>query len=417
MISKNLALGDAVRTLAKEISLDSRIVAEGRLSKFRTLHWWEINEKGEIAVLRRGMVPIPPNAVTRESMDDAIGRLARFLMYRQQPEGRFAYEYNPTTDRYADLDDEVAQSGAAWALAAFAARTKDPVAVERAGRAIDARMRQFAKLDFLPDAAIVTAPDGRNQLGITAQCCLALAEGLDPSRYAEHRRQMVSAMAWLQRPSGKIIPNFPPCQELDTQDVFPGQALAAMARCYQLAPTDEIRVFVERAFDFYQPYFEATGSPAMVPWHTIAYAIMAERTKRRAYVEFVFNMSDQVCDHQLTRNNCDSPELWGAIVTPAMTPDAFTAAYVRGLAYAARLAELLGDKERQERYTRACRLGARFIMQLRIRPEECYFMRSLTDAVDGVRNSPLDARVRIDSCQHALLALMAARDLIFPNQP
>ena len=266
-------------------------------------------------------------------------------------------------------------------------------------------------------ASLVAAPDARNKLGITAQSCLALADSPDASRYAHERTRLMRGMLWLQRPSGKLVTAFPPTQVLDTQDLFPGQALLALARCYELEPTGELLEALERAFGFYARYFDETGSPAMVPWHTQAFSIMAASAKKQSYVDFVFRMSDQVCDHQLTQTNCDSPQLWGAVTTKGLRPGASTAAFVSGLADAAALAERVGDRERYRRYREACKRGARFVMQLQVKPQECYYVRSLKDAVDGIRSSPTNSRLRIDSCQHALMALTKTRELLFGDQP
>ena len=153
----------------------------------------------------------------------------------------------------------------------------------------------------------------------------------------------------------------------------------------------------------------------MVPWHTQAFAVAARLSKRRDYADFVFQMSDQVCAHQLTPDNSPWPELHGAITTPALEPGATTAAFVEGLADAAALAKQLGDEVRFVRYREACRAGARFILQLQFKPQECYYTRSPRDAIGGVRSTPINPRLPLDNSQHALLALMKTRPLLFPE--
>ncbi len=106
----------------------------------------------------------------------------------------------------------------------------------------------------------------------------------------------------------------------------------------------------------------------------------------------------------------------GAIVAPSVLPaNAATAAMLSGLADAAELAKSVGDADRQARYTKACRLAARFVIQLQIREAECYFIRSRIDAVNGIRTSPTDWRIRLDNCQHALIGLIKARQTLFPD--
>ena len=154
----------------------------------------------------------------------------------------------------------------------------------------------------------------------------------------------------------------------------------------------------------------------MIPWHMQAYSRMALLTKQSKYRDFAFRMADQVCEHQITSADRDVSMLVGAIVAPGILPaNAATAAMLSGLVEAAHLAKETNDSQRSERYRHACRLASRFVMQLQIRKEECYFVRSLPDTVDGIRTSPMDWRIRLDNCQHALIGLTKARQLLFAD--
>ena len=55
-------------------------------------------------------------------------------------------------------------------------------------------------------------------------------------------------------------------------------------------------------------------------------------------------------------------------------------------------------------------------MQLQFRPEEAYFVRSPQDAIGGIRTSPSLNLLRIDHCQHALVGLIKARQVLFDDQ-
>ena len=93
-----------------------------------------------------------------------------------------------------------------------------------------------------------------------------------------------------------------------------------------------------------------------------------------------------------------------------------TAAYLEGFADALALARSVGDAPRAERYERVVRQAARFVMQLQVRPAEAYFIRSPQDAIGGIRTSPSLNLLRIDHCQHALVGLIKAREVLFPRQ-
>jgi hypothetical protein len=55
-------------------------------------------------------------------------------------------------------------------------------------------------------------------------------------------------------------------------------------------------------------------------------------------------------------------------------------------------------------------------MQLQVRQEEAYFIRSPQDAVGGIRTAPAVNKLRIDHCQHALLGLMKTRRALYPDE-
>jgi hypothetical protein len=67
------------------------------------------------------------------------------------------------------------------------------------------------------------------------------------------------------------------------------------------------------------------------------------------------------------------------------------------------------------RYEQVVRAATRFVMQLQVRPEEAYFIRSPQDAVGGIRTGPALNLLRIDHCQHALIGLIKAREALFPS--
>ena len=93
-----------------------------------------------------------------------------------------------------------------------------------------------------------------------------------------------------------------------------------------------------------------------------------------------------------------------------------TAGYLEGFADALALARWVGDTKRAARYETVVRDAARFVMQLQVRPEEAYYIRSPQDAVGGIRTTPSLNLLRIDHCQHALVGLIKARQVLFPDE-
>ena len=203
---------------------------------------------------------------------------------------------------------------------------------------------------------------------------------------------------------------------IQSQDYFPGEALLAIAAHYDSDPTATVLDAFNRAIGYYREHFREKPSPAFVPWQVQAFAKMARQTKRGDYSKFVFELTDWLAAKQLTAANCEWPELWGGIAAyQADRVGVSTASYLEGFADALALAQMLGDNERAARYEKLVRGAARFVMQLQIRPEEAYFIRSPRDAVGGIRTNPSLNLLRIDHCQHALIALIKTRGVLYPK--
>ena len=414
LFTNDKTLADAVGELLPLLATDAQEIAKTKLLRFRTAHWYQLSAGAPIVSLERGLLPVPPDAVTRAGLTAAIDRLAAYLVYRQKSSGLFSYQYEPGTDRYSDDDNLVRQVGATAALATHARWSGKDSSQAAAEMAIRQHLQGLTEVPGDPQAAYIATADQSNKLGVTALLAIALAEHPDAERYAETRDKLVRGMLWRQRPSGMFLTAFPPAEDVGAQDYFPGEALLAMARTYAHAPSAAILDAFDRAIQFYHGYFEGTPAPAFVPWQVQAFARMAQFTKRKDYVDFVFTLSDWLATHQLGPDNSLCPDLWGGIApySPGRAGIA-TASYLEGFADALRLAREVGDAERARKYEAVVRAAARFVLQLQVRPEEAYFVRSPKDAVWGMRTAPALNLLRIDHSQHALAALMKTHDVLF----
>ena len=417
LYTSDLVLADALKRLAQATHMNPSQLSDVRLMRFRTVHWYQPSLSDKVVSLHRGMTLIPPEAVTTKALNEAITRLAEYMTYRQLDSGLFAYQYEPGSDRYSDQQNLVRQVGTVVAMAVDARCSGHSASRAAADVGIRYHLQGLTEIYGVDNAAFIKTADGRNKLGVTALLCLAMAEHPEPSRYADAREKLINGMLWLQRPSGMFVTAFPPAQKIDAQEYFPGEALLALATHYRHNPSARVLDAFHKAITFYREYFRGRPSPAFVPWQVQAYTAMAGHSKRKDYVDYVFELTDWLADKQLTRSNCPWPDLWGGIAaySPGRAGVA-TAAYLEGFADALALARSVGDTVRARRYERLVREAARFVMQLQVRPEETYFMRSPQDAIGGIRTSPSLNLLRIDHCQHALVGLIKARQVLFPDQ-
>ena len=236
----------------------------------------------------------------------------------------------------------------------------------------------------------------------------------DTQAYEETRRSLIRGILTLQGPEGYFLTAFKPGEHLGAQDHFPGQALLALAMDYGVTPSAEVLDAFDRALNTYRIYFHARPNPSFVPWQARAFARMARHTKRSDFAAFAFELCDYLIKYQLDETNCSWPDLYGGIAaSQAGRPGFASAAYLEALADALTLAREVGDHERARRYARAAVGLTRFVLQLQVRPEEAYFVKSLQSAVGGIRTSPSSPTLRIDHCTHALIGLVSAKNALF----
>lgn len=417
LFTTDLTLADALTRLAQSSHTDPAALANVRLMRFRSVHWYEPGPSDPIVSLHRGLTIVRPEEVTPESLDQSIARLAEYMAYRQLDTGLFAYQYEPGRDRYSDEQNLVRQVGAVVAMSVHAKSHGKSASLAAADLGIRYHLQGLADLPDGDDATFIATADDRNKLGVTALLCLAMAQHPAAQRFQEQRRGLVNGILWLQRPTGLFLTAFPPALSVNAQEYFPGEALLAMAVDYSHKPTARVLDAFHHAITFYREYFRGTRSPAFVPWQVQAYAIMARHSKREDYADYVFELTDWLAEKQLTRSNCPWPEMWGGIAAYGEgRAGVATASYLEGFAEALALARFVGDAERAKRYETVVRRAARFVMQLQVRPAETYFMRSPQDAVGGIRTTPSLNLLRIDHCQHALIGLIKARQVLYPDR-
>jgi AMMECR1 domain-containing protein len=417
LFTTDLTLADALTRLAQASHTDQAALANVRLMRFRSVHWYEPGPNDPVVSLHRGLTIVGPEEVTPEILDQSIARLAEYMAYRQLDTGLFAYQYEPGRDRYSAEQNLVRQVGAVVAMSVHAKSSGKSASLAAADLGIRYHLQGLARLPGADDATYIATADGRNKLGVTALLCLAMAEHPATQRFEEQRQGLINGILWLQQPTGMFLTAFPPALSVNAQEYFPGESLLAMAVDYSHKPTARVLDAFHQAITFYREYFRGTGSPAFVPWQVQAYALMARHSKREDYADYVFELTDWLAEKQLTRSNCPWPEMWGGIAAYGEgRAGVATASYLEGFAEALALARFVGDAERVKRYETVVRRAARFVMQLQVRPEETYFMRSPQDAVGGIRATPSLNLLRIDHCQHALIGLIKARQVLYPDR-
>ncbi|MHC4676149.1 MAG: hypothetical protein ACYTBZ_26970, partial [Planctomycetota bacterium] len=384
--------------------------------RFRTMHLYQPQPGFGPVHLMAGLRIVLPGEVTRSLLVETVDDLARFIRYRQNSDGFFSYEFLPGRDIYWPKDmNWVRQAGTTWGLGIHARRFNNPESGKAFARAIEAFAKIVKPLPGRDDASYVHTPDGRHTLGTSALLCLALMDGPQPDKYLDLRISLLNGLATMQRPDGSFKTHFLPAMLTSSQNYYPGEALLAIARHYALVREAKWRKICDKALPYYLQYFRKEHPPMFVPWQVQAFGALARTTMLQKYADFVYEMSDYLAPMQIE----DHPELpiyIGGIDVYGMGRTGIsTGVYAEGFVDAARTAQKMGDRKRAARYSELVAKAARFIVQLRFRPEEAYYVQSPQDVIGAVRNTPINPTLRIDHVQHALAALMGTVELMGQN--
>ncbi|MBP7936528.1 MAG: hypothetical protein KA354_17955 [Phycisphaerae bacterium] len=384
--------------------------------RFRSLHLYEPTPGQPPVELLAGLRLVPSADVHPEKLLVAADTMARFIRFRQNADGVFAYEYLAGQGMYRGEDQNwIRQAATTWSMAVHARKRRDAESARALDRAIGVFRKMIRPVSGQSDATFLATPDDENGLGATALVCLALADGPDPERYADIRLPLLNGLASMQEADGTFRTHFPPSALQTTQDYYPGEALLAIARQYALDSSPRWRAVCDKSLPFYRAYFRQKRPAPFIPWQAQAWGQLARTTRRQEYADFVYEMTDHLAGTQMAPPRPMLPiYLGGFDVYGSGRPGVSSAVYLEGAVDALRTAESLGDRARADRYRRVVTEAARFVLQLQFREEECYYVGTPRDVVGAVRNSPSDPSLRIDHVQHALCALLGAAELLTP---
>ncbi len=391
--------------------------------RYRTRHFWQARRGERPVELVCGLRPVRPEDVTASRLDEAIRRTAEHILYRQQPEGLFAYEYLPGCDRYVRQDTHwVRQATSIWAAAVYARASGDAAARECADKAIEAMRQMTRPWPAAERALYVATPDRQNKLGATALFGLALLDAPEPVRYRELVTALGDAVKSLQGSSGRFAVNFASVPESPLgQEFSPGEALLFLARLYEEFRDVRWREPLDRALPYYRSYHREAAGASFAAWQIQAYGRLARSTLLNRYADFVFEMADRLAATQLRLDATTADEAVALLYDGGLDPygqgrpGIETAPYVEGLIEALRTARAFRDPQRADRYAAVIRRAVRPVLQLQFKPEEAFYVRSPADALYGFRLHPFESAIRIDSAQHAMFVLMGARQLLWPE--
>lgn len=404
--------------------------------RFQGLHLWQPGVGRPPVVLARGEEYVPPSAVTSEGLTAAIRRTGEYLRYRQNRDGWFSEEYLPSADAYSEHNSALVQLRALLGLCTFASWSRSPADLESARRGIQRNFQFLKKLAVVKEPAatsrpltttqageILFFPGHGSQLGITALMLASMDATPTTTSQPGARSGLVEALLAAQDEEGRLEMTLEGQERAANEDVAAAAwTMIALGKAALVDPSGPLAKEVERvltrALRHYNTWYEVTNKPQASALLARAWCLAYVISNDARFSDLAFDILDRVAALQTNAANCPWPELHGGISAEQRGfVGADTAEYLLALVDGLLVARRIGDEARIARYTAAVRAGARFLMQLEFSEAGCYYVRSVRDALGGVRLTPWTNAIRVDCCAATVEALIRARAALFGPTP
>ena len=344
-------------------------------------------------------------------------RACEWLERANAYDGRFVYCHEPALRSPLEADSFMHEATAAFALARASRYFNDDKAAELARQAVLTLLKiDTAPEDKNPTVRVCTLPQGMvNHLGAASVLVQAIHELPSPAAdLLDDSDQLCNYLRRAQRGDGSFACSEGGPEDEGTVNLYSGEALFALMRSQQHRPAAWKAEAAHKALAHYQARWRANKNLPLVPRHTAAYAEAYQLTKDTAYADFVFEMNDWLCGFQFTQLDPLHPQWIGGFMscqdgrqTPTQ-PHAANAVYVESIAEAARVARLVGDVKRFDRYREALERGLQFLMTLQYSDAGTqHFAEWYRPALaGGFHASHTDGNLTLDCTQQAVRALV-----------
>ena len=411
MLASNLRFDRALEMfLERQGATADEFAAEGRLRSFSARQYLVPGggEGAPIRLFRGGTTVAPMPSAGEDRAGDLADGIGQWMLANLTAEGALPYKYWPSQGKESTADNAIRRFLAARALARLGELRGSAEMREAARRNLRYNLNRY--FQDIGDGRGVIVEETGAKLGAAALAALAILESPARQEFLPVLTMLAAGVdSMVDQERGFRTFFFPPERDGQNWNFYSGEALLFWAEALRqgadCAPSlEQCAAVFERCRE---RHFEARN-PAFVPWHAQACTSLFACSGRRAFADFVFDISDWL----LPMQQWDGlpTDLRGRFYNPKRPefgpPHASsTGVYLEGLADAEALARAVGDRSRAAAYERAIRRGLRSLRQLQFRDERDAFYISKRKRVMGaLRTEVYDNAVRADSAGHALTA-------------
>jgi|GEM_PF-1294675 len=308
------------------------------------------------------------------------------------------YEYDPATLVHSTEHHSLREMASLWSIAVLANyyERADFHALAEKG------MSYFEEyFEYVEDGEYyyVNMPDGGGKLGSSAFIILALLEMENYPERDKYIEGFAKGIILMQEEDGSFRTIFG-IDQAGNQDYYPGEAMFALMSLYEEEGEDRFMAPVEKGFGFYDFYWEGNPSTAFVPWQSRAYGMLYSATSEQKYADFVFEMNNFMLDEHTPAIGCTEFNVQRGVVEGV---------YIEGVVEAYKVAENLNDEQKKTCYGNYIQESLDYVLTLQVTEESEY---SSQEAVGGFKQNVSNPSMRVDRNQHAIFAILGAKETI-----
>lgn len=424
--------------LARQLGLDDLAFehAPKRYFRFRTDGFIESADRARVLPVVRGNTPGP--SLTKENLRAAAVAGGRYLLRHLYDDGRFGYEYTPSTDKDEAYGFDYSlprHAGGAYFLAQLFGAMRDDAfraGSQRALQFLEARQPDACNR---PTRACVANRESRYaDLGTTAMSLLAVVEyesSTGDRALVPWARRLAEFLLFMQKPDGDFCHVFDPIADKRDEKIkllyYSGEATYALAKLLALVPRDDRdwprwQAALDRGLDYLtgaqyaflagQFYFGEdhwTCMAADAGWDALPAA------HRERYARFCDQFAAFLRRTQFTERDAvvaGQPDFLGAYgFSPFLPPHATPVGSRTETTLSAYLMQRRrGDDSRETRAQ--IERGLTFLLAHQIRDDNAYLMANPEAARGGFLMSDVKRYIRIDFIQHSCSAMLRAIPLL-----
>ncbi|MEI6215518.1 MAG: hypothetical protein WCP10_15565 [Desulfuromonadales bacterium] len=343
---------------------------------------------------------------------NAAEEAGRYLAEAVNPEGRFAYIYQPRRNRVPDGYNILRHAGSIYALLELYQITKTDYLLKAAERAIAYLQGHIHHGATSSERLACVVEGGYTKLGGNALAILAFAKYMDVTgdmALLKPAQELACRMCETQLPSGNFSIHK---QSVSSEDVmpfvseyYPGEAIFALTRLYQL---DKQGTWLDAAEK--GACYLITGrdkgiiTAELIHDHWFLYALneLYRLRPEPMYSAHAFNIVEAIIGKQNRQPRY--PDWLGSYYEPPRsTPVAVRS---EGLCAAYQLAQLCGRQDLSEKILASVHYSVCFQLQTQIQPESALYVKNPSRCLGGFRRSLDSHELRIDYTQHNISALL-----------